>query len=50
MSEDESKQKEKKVKRKIDKSQIAIKIVAIILASAMVLPLVATAILYIIGD
>ena len=50
MNENEPKQKEKKNRKKIDKSQIAVKIVATFLTLAMLFPIVASAILYIVGD
>lgn len=50
MNENEPKQKEKKSRKKIDKSQIAVKIVATFLTLAMLFPIVASAILYIVGD
>ncbi|MBR3162691.1 MAG: hypothetical protein IKF17_01140 [Clostridia bacterium] len=45
----EKEQNEKKRKR-VDKSQLAIKIVATFLTLAMVLPIIASAILYIVGE
>ena len=50
MSEKEQEQPIKKKRNRIDKSQIIIRIVATILALAMVLPIVASVILYLIGD
>lgn len=50
MNNKEKKQQEDKKRNKIDKSQIAIKIVATILTLAMVFPIVASAVLYIIGE
>lgn len=42
--------KPKKKRKKIDKSEIAIKIVATFLTLAMILPIVGSAVLYIIGE
>ena len=50
MSEKEQEQPIKKKRNRIDKSQIIIRIVATILALAMVLPIVASVILYFVGD
>lgn len=49
-SETKKEKKIKKQRKKIDKSQIAIKIVATFLTVAMVLPIVASAIFYLIGE
>ncbi len=46
----EKKEKKVKTKRKIDKSDIAIKIVATFLTIAMILPIVASTVFYIMGE
>ena len=49
-NEVEQENQERKRRKKIDKSDIAIKIVATFLTLAMVLPIVASAVFYIVGD
>ena len=49
-NEEEQEINTKKRRKRIDKSGIAIKIVATFLTLAMVLPIVASAVFYIVGD
>lgn len=50
MSKNENIETKKKTRKKIDKSQIAIKVVAVIVTLAMVIPVVASTIFYIMGE
>lgn len=48
--ETKKEKKNKKQRKKVDKSQVAIKIVATFLTLAMILPIVASTIFYLIGE
>ncbi len=53
LEQEQETKKEKKIKKqrkKVDKSQVAIKIVATFLTLAMILPIVASTIFYLIGE
>lgn len=46
----EEKEQKTKKRRKLDKSQIAIKIVALILTLAFIIPMIASTIIYFVGE
>ena len=48
--ETKKEKKNKKQRKKVDKSQVAIKIVATFLTLAMILPIVASTVFYLIGE
>lgn len=53
LEQEQETKKEKKIKKqrkKVDKSQVAIKIVATFLTLAMILPIVASTVFYLIGE